>query len=260
MQAKHQKKYQYFQKQSKTTRRYVLPYIQSQIGEKSIQRVLEIGCGEGGNLVPFLEQGMEAVGVDISPSRIELAKEFLIDYTQKVRLMAQDIYDVPPEDIGRFDVIIMRDVIEHIHDQQRFMAMAKQFLAPQGIFYLGFPPWYMPFGGHQQICHHRLLSKLPYFHLYPKSIYRGILRAFGENEVMVNNLLEIKETGISIERFERILKRTGYHIKQRQLYLINPNYETKFNLKPVKQLPIIDRILFFRNFYTTCAYYLVGVN
>lgn len=44
--------------------------------------------------------------------------------------------------------------------------------------------------------------------------------------------MEVKETGLSIERFERILKQDGYRIVKMQHYLINPNYEIKFRMKP----------------------------
>lgn len=70
-------------------------------------------------------------------------------------------------------------------------------------------------------------------------------------------LIEIKETGISIERFERITRRTGYRIANVKHYLINPIYEFKFNLKPREQNPIISRIPYLRDFLTTCVYYLI---
>jgi hypothetical protein len=150
----------------------------------------------------------------------------------------------------------MRDVIEHIHDQQKFMGYLKQFLRPNGRVFFGFPPWQMPFGGHQQICR-STLSKVPYFHLLPRPIYAGILKMFGEKQTTIDNLLEVKETGISIERFNRIVEKNGYRVDQRDYFLVNPNYEIKFGLKPRKQFGLIGAIPFFRNFFTTCCYCLI---
>src|SRR5690606_20716375 len=142
-------------------------------------------------------------------------------------LICEDIYKADLN--GKtFDLIMMRDVIEHIPNQEKFMGFVKKYLKPDGKFFLGFPPWQNPFGGHQQICSNKILSKMPYFHLLPSSAYRWILKTFEKNEARVEGLMEIKETGISIDRFERILKKENYHVNKRTFFFINPNYETKF--------------------------------
>jgi hypothetical protein len=71
-------------------------------------------------------------------------------------------------------------------------------------------------------------------------------------------MVEIKETGISIERFERILKKTGYKILLQKHWLINPVYEYKFGWKPRKQFSWIQSIPFVRNFFTTAVYYITS--
>ncbi|MGI9138355.1 MAG: class I SAM-dependent methyltransferase, partial [Sediminibacterium sp.] len=145
-------------------------------------------------------------------------------------------------------------VIEHIHDQQKLMGWMQQFLKPGGAIYFGFPPWQMPFGGHQQLCSNPLLSKLPYYHLLPTFLYKYILTVAKQP---VADLLEIKETGISIERFEKFVNKTNYKILHKVHYLINPIYEYKFNLKPKIQFGIIQSIPWLRNYFTTCVYYLI---
>jgi hypothetical protein len=84
------------------------------------------------------------------------------------------------------------------------------------------------------------------------------LKAFGEAEGTINGLLEIKDTGISIDRFERILKQEKYITDKRVFYFINPNYETKFGIKPRKQIKQITSIPWVRNFFTTAMYYVVS--
>ena len=74
---------------------------------------------------------------------------------------------------------------------------------------------------------------------------------------MVKDLEEIKETGISIERFERIAKE-NYSILARKLYLFNPIYKHKFNLQPREQVGFIRPLPYFRDFLTTCAYYVIS--
>ncbi len=261
MQERHRNRKQYFDEQSYTTENYVIPYFQDYLSLTGERRVLEIGCGEGGNLQPFLDRGCTTVGVDISAKQIERADAFYQNHPNRncLHLIAQDIYEISPAGLGGpFDLIFMRDVIEHIHDQDRFLEFVRPFLHDAGVFFLGFPPWYNPFGGHQQVCNSKVLSKAPWIHLLPVSAYRVLLKAFGETDKKVDDLLEIKETGISIERFERLLKKKRYATLRKTHFLVNPNYEVKFGLKPRKQLPFATKVPFLRNFYTTCAYYLVS--
>lgn len=259
MQERHSNREKYFNEQIITTRKFVIPYIQKHLDTNLSTRVLEIGCGEGGNLKPFLDLGCDCVGVDLSSTKIAIGKEVFStkQNAQNLNLICEDIYNLSTSDIGSFDVIFMRDVIEHIHNQERFMAYVKPFLKDDGVFFLGFPPWQNPFGGHQQICKSKIGSKLPYYHLLPTVIYKGVLKLFGENEKSIEALLEIKETGISIERFERICKKENYNIASKTHFFINPNYEAKFGLKPRTQFPIISAIPFIRNFFTTAVYYLL---
>ena len=258
MQKRHKNKPQYFDEQALTTLNFVVPFLSDLVKFDSETTVLEIGCAEAGNLKPFLDMGCKCTGIDISCGRIELAKEFYNDHPnrQNLTLVCEDIYKVSPD--KKYDVIIMRDVIEHIPDQEKFMGFVKSFLKSDGKFFLAFPPWQNPFGGHQQICSNRLLSKLPWFHLFPRGFFRLFLKWTGESEETITALLEIKDTGISIERFERILKREHYKIKNRVFWFINPNYQTKFGLKPRKQTKIITSIPLVRNFFTTAMYYVIS--
>jgi hypothetical protein len=139
------------------------------------------------------------------------------------------------------------------------MSYVKKYLKPEGKFFLAFPPWYNPFGGHQQICKSKLLSAMPYYHILPKPIYTGILKLFNEDMNRINSLLEIKQTGITIERFEKILNDNNYKIETKTFYFINPNYEIKFGIKPRKQLGLISSIPGLRNFVTTSCYYIVSL-
>ena len=259
MQERHLQREKYFKEQEFTVKNYVIPFIEKSMRIDKNISVLEIGCGEGGNLKSFLDIGCKKViGVDLALGKIKNANLFYQDHPNKqnIKFIHADIYDI--FDIGQFDLIMMRDVLEHIHDQNKFMGFVKRFMKPTGKFFLGFPPWQNPFGGHQQICESKILSKMPYFHILPSPVYRLILKMFGEKDDKIRGLLEVKETGITIERFERILKRNTYHKDNRVFYFINPNYDIKFNLKPKEQTKLISSIPYFRNFFITTNYYLIS--
>jgi 2-polyprenyl-3-methyl-5-hydroxy-6-metoxy-1,4-benzoquinol methylase len=259
MQERHTDRKRYFNEQIITTEKYVIPFLREFIKIDSTISILEIGCGEGGNLKPFLDLGCKVTGVDLSQGKINNGKLYFEQHpnNDNLQLLAEDIYN--SENLGKYDLIIMRDVIEHIHNQNRFMSYVKKFLKPNGKFFLAFPPWYNPFGGHQQICESPILSNLPYFHILPATIYKFILKLFGENSTKIENLLEVKSTGISIERFEKILNTNNFKIEKNTNYFINPNYEIKFGLKPRKQIPIISSIPFVKNFFITTSYYLISM-
>lgn len=257
MQERHKDRSLYFKEQGVTTQKYVVPYVNAVKKIDKNSRVLEVGCGEGGNLSPFLDMGCEVVGVDISSSQIEKAKEYLHEANYKNwQVIARDIYKVTPDEIGQFDLIFLRDVIEHIPNQEEFFKIIKSFLKEDGVIFFGFPPWRMPFGGHQQICQSKFLSLFPFFHILPYGIYKGILKLFGEDDQTIESLIEIKDTGISISRFNRLIKREKFKVLKQTYYLINPNYETKFGLKE-RILPAVFKVPHLCDFYTTAIYCII---
>lgn len=252
-----------YEQQVDNSRSYVLPFIAQTKTLGPNTNVLEIGCGEGGVLVPFAEVGCNCVGVDLNPVRIDYANDFMSEYVAagKAEFLYKNVYD---EDFlerfkGHFDVIILKDAIEHIPDQERFIPYLKSFLKADGQIFFGFPPWYMPFGGHQQIASKKIVM-LPYYHILPRPVYKAVLKMFGEKEGIIGELLEIHDTRISIERFERIVRNNHFVVKNKQHYLINPIYKYKFGWEPRKQTPIITAIPFVRNFLTTCVYYTIGLS
>ncbi|HMN33590.1 MAG TPA: class I SAM-dependent methyltransferase [Chitinophagaceae bacterium] len=250
-----------FDQQVENTKTYVIPFIQATLPIRANLKVLEIGCGEGGVLLPFYQVGCKCIGVDLDQARIELAQEFLKDEiaTHRMTIELQNVYekDFLDNHAYSFDLIILKDVIEHIPNQEQFIPFLKKLLKDKGQVFFGFPPWYMPFGGHQQIAQKKWTSKLPYYHLLPMPIFKWILKTAGESQHIIDTLVEVKETGISIERFEKICQQSGFTIVNKQWYLINPIYKYKFGLNPKKQFWLLGAVPFVRNFLTTCAYYTI---
>ncbi len=257
----HKNKPKYFLHQYQTAKDYIVPFVERDMTLGVDTRVLEIGCAEAGVLKAFVEKGCSCVGIELRDHRIELAKEFQPEAVEsgQLKFIVSDIYDIDVEkDVDDlFDLIILKDVIEHIHEQEKIMVELKCFLRPEGKIFFGFPPWYMPYGGHQQVCKSKIAARLPYYHILPVPLYRSILGFLGEAKNKQASLLEIKETGISIERFERICRSLNYTIIQEQPWLFNPIYRFKFGLKPRKQLGIINHIPWFRDFVTTAVYYTI---
>jgi SAM-dependent methyltransferase len=89
--------------------------------------VLEVGCGLG-NLVALLgARGGRAVGIDVSPRSIELARA----RHPSIDLRVADVERDPlPE--GPFDVIVLSDVVGHLDDVQRALERVRPLLATGG--------------------------------------------------------------------------------------------------------------------------------
>jgi 2-polyprenyl-3-methyl-5-hydroxy-6-metoxy-1,4-benzoquinol methylase len=263
MQQRHIDRQQYFNEQRESVERYILPYIRDglrllvEIG--SAFRVLEVGCGEGGNLAPFLARGCTCWGVELSHERVQDALKFYAQnpLRSNLHLINKSIYDVSPKELGgTFQLILLKDVIEHIPAQERLLERLRTLLAPSGLLFLSFPPWRMPFGGHQQAVGSRWVNRMPYIHIVPKALYRMILKLFGVTKPEVDSLMELTQTRLSIRRFEKIVRTQKWEMVKKTQGFVNPNYHINFGLKP-RRVPLFLRIPYLQDFYTTALYCLL---
>jgi 2-polyprenyl-3-methyl-5-hydroxy-6-metoxy-1,4-benzoquinol methylase len=101
------------------------------------ERVLEIGCGAGQTLEMLREKKLcsETVGV-------ELFKEAADEARSKVdTIYCMDVEKSPmPENIGKFDLILLLDVLEHLVDPWKFLSqLTEKHLADGGIVIVSMP-------------------------------------------------------------------------------------------------------------------------
>jgi 2-polyprenyl-3-methyl-5-hydroxy-6-metoxy-1,4-benzoquinol methylase len=81
----------YFEELAQTSKEYISRYISTYKDIKSCYHVMEIGCGEGGNLVPFAEIGCKVCGIDISTGKIETRESSLERKGSMENLSAQTL-------------------------------------------------------------------------------------------------------------------------------------------------------------------------
>ncbi len=257
----HGDKRRYFEMTQKVTSKHIIPFLQSNWTFPAGMTVLEIGCGEAGVLKAFADLGYTCKGIELEENRLEFAREFMQEEMAegRVAFLNKDIYDViPGKDLGvLFDLIILKDVIEHIPSQEKFMPQLHRFLKPGGRIFFAFPPWQMPYGGHQQVLPQKWASRLPYYHLLPGKLYPAVLKLLGVQANGIRTMQEIRETGISIERFLRVCKDANFVVRNAQYYLFNPIYEFKFGIKPRTQCSFLSALPWIRNFITMGVYFSV---
>lgn len=256
MQERQKNRALYFQELATTSKKYFIPYISKHKEIKPDMHILEIGCGDGGNLLPFSELGCRITGVDMAGSRIKDAIRFFQEQNRPGTFIASYIFKLKELE-HQFDIIICHDVLEHIENKGLFLSNLRRYVKEDGIVFMSFPAWQMPFGGHQQICKSKVVSHLPFIHLLPNFLYKSILKAGGEDAPCMKELFDIKKTRTSIELFEKLAKKENLTIFDRQLYFINPHYETKFGLRPRKLSNIIGKVPYIRNYFTTSCFYIL---
>jgi len=250
----------YFEIQYLNSKKSIIPFLKDVYMPEAGDHILEIGSSEGGVLRAFTELGCICTGIELEDRRVELANGFMKEEVDAglASFINKDIYDIDPESLpNKFNLVILKDVIEHIHEQEKFMARVEEFLVDGGFIFFGFPSWRMPYGGHQQCAKSKIMANLPYYHLLPRPVYKWVLQLFGETPSMVEGLLEIKDTGISTKRFEKICKANSFKLLSQIKYFIAPIYEYKFGYK-TKVLPKwVASIPFFNDFFTFQSYYTI---
>lgn len=95
------------------------------------QRILEVGCGQGGPLVYFAKQrGVTGVGLDITPSQMQYAERRIKEHGVDVSVHLSHWRDF--EDPELFDAVYTDEVIVHFHDLAGFFEKVKLLLKPGG--------------------------------------------------------------------------------------------------------------------------------
>lgn len=114
-------------------------------------RVLELGCAQGGNLIPMAQAlpGSRFVGIDLSGRQIEAGNQIVKGAgLTNIELRKADIADLNPADLGTFDYIIVHGVFVWVKKevQEKIFQIARECLNPQGLAYVSYntlPGWRM---------------------------------------------------------------------------------------------------------------------
>jgi SAM-dependent methyltransferase len=106
-------------------------------------RVLELGCGAGGNLLAMAAAtpGIQAVGVDLSSVAIEEGRRIVAEIgLDNITLRQGDVRELTDGSLGPFDYIIAHGVYGWIPADARdaLLATIRASLAPEGIAYISY--------------------------------------------------------------------------------------------------------------------------
>ena len=90
------------------------------------KRVLDLGCGDGATL-HHLGEPEGAYGVDLFQGKVDFASSAL----PRCRFVRASVYELPFER-GSFDHILVRDLVHHLDEPERFVEECARVLGPGG--------------------------------------------------------------------------------------------------------------------------------
>ncbi len=111
-------------------------------------RILDAGCGTGGNLQRYSRVG-DAWGVDPSPEAVSFCQERGLNQVRQAGLESL------PFEQGEFDLIAATDVIEHIEAEQEALRELWRVAAPGAALLLTVPAYMWLWSDEDDNLHHK---------------------------------------------------------------------------------------------------------
>jgi SAM-dependent methyltransferase len=135
-------------------------------------RLLDVGCGHGLLIDEARRRGYEAEGLDLSARAVAYAR-------QRLELPVSEIAleDIGNEQDGRWDAVVMADVLEHLADPAAALVRCHELLAPGGALLVVTPD---PSSLAARVTGPRWWGYLPaHTILLPRAILRELVAATG---------------------------------------------------------------------------------
>jgi len=247
--------------QTTLAREYLVPIFSRWGVELGGKKLLEVGCGNGGCGAEFSRAGCDVVMMDIDERLVGLAKEHNDREGVAAEVFAGDVLDeaAPFWRRGPFDIVMFRDVMEHLESPAAVLRTARRFLSPAGVVLVVFPPYYSPYGAHQQILPKKKFmlipyNKLPYIQLLPKRMFLRLVRGEGPSNEEVARLSAIR---LTVRKFEREVREAGFVARERRPYLSRPSFALRYGF-PVIDAGVLGRLPIIAEAAVTAVYYLLA--
>ena len=232
----------YFEYQKTLASSYYIPFLINNNVELKDKNILEIGCGNGGFISAFGEFSDNCVGFDLKD----------LDWEKNnVKYRKLNVFDDNLADKidSKFDIIILRDVIEHLDNSQtgKLFKQIKLMSNLNTLILITFPPFYSPFGLHQQALLKSILRFIPYLSLIPKDLIKVLIEE-DNNKDGIEELLSLYDSKKTISMFYKLVNRNSYRIIDEKFFHVRPSHEIRYGIKTIKSrliyhIPILRELL-----------------
>jgi len=130
-------------------RRKIICNTLSRLGLGAGKKILEVGCGTGGNIAMLKNFG-DVVAVESNEQAIEYANR-----KTNCRIYQGYLPNKMPDNLGKFDLICLFDVLEHIEDDAGSINYLYDQLLPGGKIVITVPAYQFLYGPHDISLHHK---------------------------------------------------------------------------------------------------------
>jgi SAM-dependent methyltransferase len=120
--------------------------VRERFGSFSSVSAIEIGAGRGTNALLYAERGARVTLLDRSTVALEQARALFDASALPVELVDADVFDLPEEVRGTFDVSMSFGLCEHFLDERRARVVAAhlEVLRPGGLALVSVPNRWSP--------------------------------------------------------------------------------------------------------------------
>ncbi len=130
-------------------RRVIVASLLRRSGLAKNARMLDLGCGTGGNLAMLSEFG-QVVGAELDEHAAQLASDRGL-----APIVRGKLPHGLPLDAGVFQCVTLLDVLEHIEDDRATLEAVHRVLAPAGQLLITVPAFPFLWGEHDVAHHHQ---------------------------------------------------------------------------------------------------------
>jgi len=245
----------YFDYQRRVAKEAILPWLAARLPLASID-VADFGSHSGGMIDVLREDGRVRSALGFELNR-DVVAESPLRPDPLFRLTEADLLRLDAHE--EFDLVLACEVLEHVPATAELLRVARRALRPRGHMLVTFPPFWSPFGGHQQLAS-TAVRLVPYLQYAGRYRFLKLARLQDTNYMSAETALEdvtsVFATKLTLRRAERAFHAEGFRLADRTLWLLRPEYRVRYGVRPLGAGPL-GTVPVVREALVTGAYYLL---
>ncbi len=199
----------------------------------SNKKVADFGCGFGFQSVALAEKlNCTVTGIDTDVESLQTG----INLAAEKKISPQDlsfIGEVSDEHLGKFDLVISQNSMEHFPDPILITKLLKSLIHKDGKVLITFgPPWYAPHGSHMDF-----FSKVPWVNiLFSEKTVMNVRNLYRNDGATRYEEVSFGLNKMSISKFKKIIHTCGMQINFYKATGVK-------NLNLLTRIPIIKELV-----------------